>query len=102
MGFDVGDHVFLKVLPMKDLFIFGKKGKLSPHFIGPFEILERIATIAYRIAFSSKYAGIHDVFHVSMLRKYQPDPTHIIHHEMLQLERDWMYEEKPICIMELQ
>lgn len=98
--FEVVDHVFLKVLPMKGLLRFGKKGKLSPRFVGPFEILERVGTVAYRIALLSKYVGMLDVFHVSILWKYQPDPTHVIRHELLSLEKDLTCEEKPIHIVE--
>ena len=56
---------------------FGRKGKLSPRFIGLYEILERIGPIAYRLALSMELSRIHDVFHVSMLHKYVPDPSHI-------------------------
>ena len=55
---------------------FGKRGKLSPRFIGPFEILERVGTFAYRLALPPSMSGVHKVFHVSMLRKYTPDPAH--------------------------
>ena len=76
LGFEVGDHVSLKVNPMRGVVRFGKRGKLSPMFIGPFEILERIGTVAYRLALSPSMTGVHEVFHVSMLRKYTPDPAH--------------------------
>ena len=78
---------------------FGKKGKLSPRFISPFEILERVGAVAYRIALPPNLAGVHNVFHVSMLRKYTPDPTHVIEHEMLPLREDLSYEEKPSRIL---
>lgn len=67
--------MFLKVLPLKGLLRFGKEGKLSPHFVGPVEILERVGTVAYKITSPLKYARMHDVFHILMLRKYQPDLT---------------------------
>ena len=57
---------------------FGKRGKLSPRFIGPFEVLERIGTVAYRLALSPSTIGVHEVFHVSMFRKYTPDPAHVV------------------------
>ncbi|KAL9254229.1 Transposon Ty3-I Gag-Pol polyprotein-like protein [Drosera capensis] len=78
LEFLVGNHIFLKVSPTKGVMRFGKKGKLSPRYIGPFEILERIGEVAYRLALPVGLAGIHDVFHVSMLRKYEPDPKHAI------------------------
>jgi len=70
LEFSVGDHVFLKVSPMKGISRFGMKGKLSPRFVGPFEILERIGDVAYRLALPPKLGNLHDVFHVSILRKY--------------------------------
>ena len=57
---------------------FGKREKLSPRFIGPFEILERIVTVVYRLALTPSMLGFHEVFHVSMLRKYIPDPAHVV------------------------
>ena len=64
---EVGDHVFLKVMPKKGVARFGKRGKLSPRFIGPFEILERVGTVVYRLALPPIMSGVHEVFHVSML-----------------------------------
>jgi hypothetical protein len=63
----VGDHVFLKLSPMRGVIRFGKKGKLNTRFIGPFEITQRVGKLAYRIALSPDLVGTHDVFHVSML-----------------------------------
>ena len=57
---------------------FGKRGKLSPRFIEPFKILERVGTVVYRLAFPSGMSGVHEVFHVSMLRKYTPEPAHVV------------------------
>ena len=64
LEFEVGDKVFLKVAPMKDVLRFGRKGKLSPRFIGPFEILERVGQVAYRLALPPILLGVHNVFHV--------------------------------------
>ena len=75
LDFEVGDHVFLKVMPKRGVVRFGKCGKLSPRFIGPFEILERIGTVAYWLALPPSMLGVHEVFYVSMLRKYTPDPA---------------------------
>ncbi|KAL0556464.1 hypothetical protein IC582_004978 [Cucumis melo] len=66
LEFDVGDKVFLKVAPMKGVLRFERRGKLSPHFIGPFEIPERIGLVAYRLALPPSLSAVHDVFHVSM------------------------------------
>ena len=57
---------------------FGKRGKLVPTYIGPFEILERVGTVEYRLALPPSLSGVHEVFHISMLRKYNPDPTHLV------------------------
>ena len=78
LEFEVGDHVFLKVMPKRGVVRFGKQGKLSPRFIRHFEILERIGTVAYQLALPPSMTGVYEVFHVSMLRKYTPDPTHIV------------------------
>ena len=78
LEFQVGDAVFLKVAPLKGVMRFGKKGKLSPRFIGPFEITERIGKVAYRLALSPELSSVHDVFHVSMLKKYVSDPSHVL------------------------
>ena len=78
LEFEAGDHVFLKMMPKRGMVRFGKLGKLSPRFIGPFEILERVGTVAYRLALPSNLSGVHEVFHVSMLRKYTPNPTHVV------------------------
>ncbi|RVW89350.1 Transposon Ty3-G Gag-Pol polyprotein [Vitis vinifera] len=70
LEFEVGDHVFLKVSPMKSVMRFGREEKLSPRFVGPFEILERVGTLAYKVALPPSLSKIHNVFHISTLRKY--------------------------------
>ena len=67
LEFNVYDHVFLKVSPTKGVVRFGVKGKLNPKYIGPFEVLERIGPVAYKLALPSSLAGVHDVFHMSLL-----------------------------------
>ena len=74
----MGDHVFLKVMPKGEVVRFGKQGKLSSRYIGPFKTLERVGTIAYRLALPLSLSGVHEVFQVSMLRKYSPDPAHVV------------------------
>ena len=78
LEFKVGDHVFLKVMPKKGVVRFDKRGKLSPRYIGPFETLERVGTVTYRLALPPSFSGAHAVFHVFMLRKYTPDSTHVV------------------------
>ncbi|TYK13849.1 retrotransposon protein, putative, Ty3-gypsy subclass [Cucumis melo var. makuwa] len=97
--FDVGDMIFLKVAPMKDVLRFEKKEKLNPRFVGPFEILERIGSVAYRLSLPPAFSIVHDVFHVSMLRKYVADPTHVVDIEPLQINKNLSYEEQPIEIL---
>ena len=72
--FNVGDHVLLKVSPIREVVRFGKKrGKLLPRYIGPFEILERVGKVAYRLALPPRMSGVHNVFHISMLKEYHQD-----------------------------
>ena len=74
----MGDHVFLKVSPMKSVMRFGRKGKLSPRFVGPFEILERVGTLSYKVVLPPSLFKIHNVFHVSTLRKYVFYSSHVV------------------------
>ena len=74
----MGDHVFLKVMPKRGVVRFGERGKLVPRYIGLFEILERVGTIAYRLVILMTLSGVREVFHVSMLRKYTSDPAHVV------------------------
>ena len=74
----MGDHVFLKVMPKRGVIKFGKQGKLSLRYIGPLEVLERVGIVAYQLTLPSSLSSVHDIFHVSMLRKYTPDPTHVV------------------------
>ena len=76
--YEVGDKVFFKVSPWMKILKFGNKGKLSPRFIGPYEILERIGPVAYRLALPHELAKLHDVFHISMLQRYPSDESHIL------------------------
>ena len=99
LEFEEGDPVFLKVAPMKGILRFGRKGKLSPRFIGPFKILERVGSIAYKLALPPSLSSVHDVFHVSILRKYIADPTHVIDYKPLEIEEDLSYQGKPIRIL---
>ena len=98
--FEVGDHVFLKVMPKRGVVRFGKHGKLSPRFVGPFEILERIGTIAYRLALPPSMIGVHEVFHVSMLRKYTPDQAYVVDWGQIEVDTDVTFEEGPVCIVD--
>ena len=100
LEFEAGDHVFLKVMPKRGVVRFGKQGKLSPRFIGPFEVLERVGAIAYRLALPSSLSGVHEVFHVSMLRKYTPDPTHVVDWGELVVDANGTFEKGLVCILD--
>ncbi|KAK6160689.1 hypothetical protein DH2020_004070 [Rehmannia glutinosa] len=102
LQFEVLDKVFLKVAPLKRVVRFGKKGKLRPRYIGPFEILDRIGDVAYRLALPPELAAVHNVFHVSRLKKYQPDPEHVITHDTPPLMENLSYTERPIRIIDQQ
>ena len=95
---EIGDKVFLWVAPMKGVMRFGKKGKLSPRFVGSFEVLERVGEVAYRIVLPPALLGIYNVFHESMLRKYILEPSHVLSYEPLQIRDDLSYEEVPVEI----
>ena len=102
LEFEVGDHVFLKVMPKRGVVRFDKRGKLSPRFIGPFEILERVGTVAYRLALLPIMSGVHEAFHVSMLRRYTPDPAHVVDWGEIEVDTDGTFEEGPVCIIDSQ
>jgi len=82
----MNDFVYLKVAPFLGILKGFKKAKLAPRFVGPFQIIKRIGSSAYRLALPSKLLGIHDVFHISMLKKCLLDPHQVISWENLQLE----------------
>ena len=98
--YEVGDKVFLKVSLWRKVLRFGKKGKLSPRFIGPYEVLERIGPVAYRLALPPELAKLHDVFYVSMLRKYRFDESHILPVQEIQVQEDLSYDEEPKAILD--
>ena len=96
----MGDHVFLKVMPNRGVIKFSKRGKLVPRYIGPFEILGRVGTVAYRLALLPILSSVHEVFRISMLRKYTPDPTHVVDWGKIIVDTDGTFEEGPVRIMD--
>ena len=102
LEFEVSDQVFFKVMLKRGVVRFDKRGKLSPRFIGPFEILERVDTVAYRLALPPSMSGVHEVFHVSMLRRYTPNPAHVVDWGEIEVDTDGTFEEGPVCIMDSQ
>ncbi|XP_070014657.1 uncharacterized protein [Nicotiana sylvestris] len=87
---------------MKGVMRFGKKGKLSPRYIGPFEVLERIGDVTYKLAFPPSLSSVHLEFHVSMLRKYYSDPFDVLDFNMIQLDGDLTYDVEPVTILDRQ
>ncbi|KAA0062255.1 putative Retrotransposon protein [Cucumis melo var. makuwa] len=100
LEFQVGDQVFLKLSPWRSVIRFGRKGKLSPRYIGSYQISERVGLAAYRLELPIELARIHDVFHVSMLRKYIPDPSHVLQEQPVELKEDLSYVEEPVEILD--
>ncbi|XP_017628640.2 uncharacterized protein LOC108471550 [Gossypium arboreum] len=95
----VGDKVFLKVSSWKKVLRFGRKGKLSPRYIESYKVVERIGPVAYRLALSPELQKIHDVFHVSMLRRYRSDSSLIISVKDIEVRPDLSYEEELVPIL---
>ena len=87
-------------MPKRGVVRFGNHGKLSPRFIGPFEILERVGTFAYRLVLPPSMSGVHEVFHVSMLRRYTPDPAHVVDWGQIEVDTDGTFEEGPVYIVD--
>ncbi|KAK6119494.1 hypothetical protein DH2020_046763 [Rehmannia glutinosa] len=100
LQFVVGEKVFLRVSPTKGIFRFGKRGNLNPRYVGSYEILERVGRVAYRLALPPSMSGIHNVFQVSMLRRYMPDSSHVVNYETIELDRQVSYEEKPVAVLD--
>ncbi|KAJ9561776.1 hypothetical protein OSB04_006936 [Centaurea solstitialis] len=100
LEFQVGDKVLLKVSPWKGLIRFGKKGKLNPRFVGPFEVLERIGPVAYRLDLPIELSSIHDTFHVSNLKKCLSEETVVLPLDEIQIDEQLRVSEEPIEILD--
>ncbi|WVZ80801.1 hypothetical protein U9M48_028252 [Paspalum notatum var. saurae] len=98
--FHKGDHVYLRVSPMKGVHRFGVKGKLAPRDIGPFKVTEQCGSMAYRLELPSHLVAVHDVFHVSQLKKCLRVPEEVVDTSQIQIEPDLTYEEQPIKILD--
>ncbi|WMV58220.1 hypothetical protein MTR67_051605 [Solanum verrucosum] len=99
LKFVVGDKVFLCVSPMKGVMRFGSWGKLSPRYIGHFEILRTVGEVAYELALLPAFLAIHPVFHISMLRRFVPDESHVIQYDAVDLDDSLRYIEEPVTIL---
>ena len=88
------------MIPKRGVVRFDKQEKLSLRFIGPFEILERVGTVAYQLALPPNMSGVHEVFHVSMLQKYTLDPTHVVNWGQIEVDTYGTFKEGPVCILD--
>ncbi|KAD6454044.1 hypothetical protein E3N88_08750 [Mikania micrantha] len=100
LEFQVGDRVFLKVSPWKGVIRFGRRGKLNPRYIEPFEITKRIGLVAYELNLPNKLRSVHNVFHISNLKKCLADETLIIPLEEIQIDEHLNFVEEPVEIMD--
>jgi hypothetical protein len=100
LQFKVGDRVYLKISPMKGMKIFGVKEKLSPHYIGPFTILEKCGKVTYKLELLPSLLGVHDIFHISQLKKYLKAHVDVVLPKVSPLETDLTYPEHPIKILD--
>ena len=96
----MGNKVFLKVSPWKGVLRFGRHGKLRPRYIGPYEIIARVGLVAYRLDLPPELSKVHNVFHVSMLRKYILDPSHVLRDQPIELKDNLTYKEQPMQIVD--
>ena len=94
------EKIFLKVSPWKGILMFSRHEKLSPRYMGLYEIIERIGPLAYRLALLRELSSIHDVFHMSMLRQYRSDSSHIIQELEIEISEKLTYIEEPIEILD--
>nr|GFD34030.1 hypothetical protein [Tanacetum cinerariifolium] len=97
-----GDRVFLKVSPARGVRRFSIKGKLSPRFIGPFEILDHVCEVSYRLALPPRLSHVHNVFHFFLLRGYKYHPLHVVSYPLDQIRADLSYVEEPEAILDRQ
>jgi len=100
LEFAEGDHVFLRITPTTGVGKLVKTKKLNPRYIGPFQILQRVGPVAYRLALTPELSHIHDVFHVSRLRQYVPDPTHVLTYTPVHMEENLTIQLEPVAILE--
>ncbi|GJX90196.1 putative reverse transcriptase domain-containing protein [Tanacetum coccineum] len=100
LEFSVGDYVLLKVSPWKGVVRFRKKGKLAPRFVGPFEIVEKVGPVAYRLDLPKELNGVHDTFHVSNLKKCLADPTLQVHLDEIRVDDKLKFREEHVEILE--
>ncbi|GKG18430.1 hypothetical protein Tco_0372728, partial [Tanacetum coccineum] len=100
LEFSVGDCVLLRVSPWKGVVRFRKKRKLAPRFVGPFEIVEKVGIVAYRLRLPEEMNGVHDTFHMSNLKKCLADPTQQVPLDEIQVDAKLNFVEEHVEILE--
>ena len=100
MTFEVDEKAYLRVTPLKGTHRFGIKGKLAPRYIGPFRILAKQGEVAYQLELPPHLSRVHDVFHVSQLRRCFADPIRGVDHETLDPQDNLSYREYPVRILD--
>ena len=99
LEFEIGDLVFLKITPLRNV-MAGKGNKFQPRFVRPFKILQWIRKVVYRLKLPPNLSRIHDVFHISMLKMYHFDLTHILQSEEFEIDKSLTYEDKPVQLLD--
>jgi hypothetical protein len=102
LEFEVGDHVYLRVSPMKYIRCFGIKGKLAPRYIGPYSIIDKYGPTSYQMELPAKLSGVHNVFHISQLKRCLKPPTDVVIEDIIPLEPNLTYEAYPIKVLDQQ
>ncbi|GJS01171.1 hypothetical protein Tco_0317679 [Tanacetum coccineum] len=97
--YEVGENVLLKVSPWKGVMRFGKKGKLTPRYVGPFEILKRIGPVAYRLRLHEELIGVHDTFHVLILKKCLGNANLHVPLNEIKIDKTLRFVEEPVEII---
>lgn len=100
LEFEIGDHVYLRVSPLRGTKRFGMTGKLAPRYIGPYPIIDRRGEVAYQLELPPELAVVHDVFHVSQLRKCLRVPEEQVPIQKVDVQKDLTYTERPIKILD--
>jgi hypothetical protein len=100
VSYEIGEKAYLRVTPLKGVHRFGIKGKLAPRYVGPFPILAKRGELAYQLELPSTFPDVHDVFHVSQLKRCFKDPIRGVDHTTLDLQEDLTYREYPVLILD--
>jgi hypothetical protein len=102
LEFKVGDHVYLRVSPMKDVCRFGIKGKLAPRYIGMYPVIDKYGPTSYQVELPVRLSGVHNVFHVLQLKRCLKSLVDVVIEDTITLEPDLMYKVHPIKVLDQQ